>query len=247
MEPPAFGPADTMVTHGPGAARSSRVVTGGVTGTIGYFVDGRETGRERFEILHHAEGHVLRAVCEIDDEALLRDVTVSMDADWHARDGFCRIVKAGAPYATMWFDVGDDSVRMAGRIGTRASDATVPTPARIPYLGLHPLQGDALIAAIRGTEDPGRFVGIAAVTNSVSPNGDKACGAVPLQIDVAYLGREALSVIAGDFAARRYAIRWRDDWPAADLWVRDSDFTFLRMRWDLVPTVYELTAVSELA
>lgn len=228
------------------AGMGARVVTGGVTGTIGYLTDGRDTGRERFEILHHADGHVLRAVCEIDDEALLRDVTLAMDADWRARDGFCRIVKAGIPYATMWFDIGDDSVRMAARVGTRARNVTLPTPTRIPYLGLHPLQGDALIAAIRGTEDPGRFIGIAAVTNSVSPNGDEACGAVPLRIDVAYLGREAISVVAGDFVARRYAIRWRDDWPAADLWVRDSDFTFLRMHWDQVPTVYELTSVATL-
>ncbi len=223
-----------------------RAVTGGVAGTIGYFTDGRETGRERFEILHHASGHVLRALCEIDDEALLRDVTLSMDADWRARDGFCRIVKAGAPLATMWFDVGDDAVRMSGRIGTRASDIIVPSRARIAYLGLHPLQGDALIAAIRGTDDPGCFIGIDAVTNSVSPNGDEACGAVPVRIDVAYLGCEEISVVAGDFAARRYAIRWRDDWPAADLWVRDADFTFLRMRWDQVPTVYELTALKEM-
>lgn len=244
MERPGSGPSD--MPGSPAAGIGSRVVTGGVTGTIGYFTDGWETGRERFEILHHVGGHVLRAVCEIDDEALLRDVTLSMDADWRARDGFCRIVKAGIPYATMWFDVGNDSVRMAARVGTLASDVTLATLARIPYLGLHPLQGDALIAAIRGTEDPGRFIGIAAVTNSVSPNGDEACGAVPLCIDVAYLGKEAISVVAGDFAARRYAIRWRDDWPAADLWVCDSDFTFLRMRWDQVPTVYELTSVATL-
>lgn len=86
MERHASGPADQPANHivsfGP------RVVTGGVVGTIGYFTDGRETGRERFEILHHAGGHVLRGSCEIDDEALRRDVTLSMDADWIALDGF---------------------------------------------------------------------------------------------------------------------------------------------------------------
>jgi hypothetical protein len=169
-----------------------------------------------------------------------------MDSEWRALDGFCRILKAGAPLAAMWFDVDDAAVRMAARVGTRVSDVVVPSLARIAYLGLHPLQGDALIAAIRGTDDPGRFIGIDAVTNSVSPNGDDACGAVPLRIDVAYIGSEPISVVAGDFAARRYAIRWRDDWPAADLWVRDTDFTFLRMHWDQVPTVYELTALKDL-
>ena len=230
-------------TPTPDAPRiAAPVVTGGVSGRIGYFTDGLETGRERFEILRHDGGHILRALCEIDDEALLRDVTLAMDADWRPIDGFCRLVKGGEPLATMWFDVGADAVRVFGRHG---AEQRLPTPGRLAYLGLHPLQGDALIAAIRGTDAPGRFVAIDAVTNSVSPNGDEGDRAVPVRIDVAYVGVEDISVVAGDFAALRYAVRWRDDWPAADLWVR-ADFTFLRMRWALVPTVYELTTLKDL-
>jgi hypothetical protein len=40
---------------------------------------GAEIGRERFEIVSHHDGHVLRAFCEMDDIGLLRDVTIALD------------------------------------------------------------------------------------------------------------------------------------------------------------------------
>lgn len=70
---------------------------------------------------------------------------------------------------------------------------------------------------------------------------------MPVRIEVAYIGEETISVIAGRFDAPRYAVRWREDWPAADLWVRGGDHLFLRMQWALVPTTYELTAFQELS
>lgn len=66
-----------------------------------------------------------------------------------------------------------------------------------------------------------------------------------MTIDVAYLGEETLTVPAGTFAARRYALRWDPSWPAADLWVRREDCVFLAMDWSHVAARYELTELTE--
>lgn len=218
-----------------------------ITGRIAYFAgDGRENGRERFELIAHGGGHTLRAFCEMDDAALTRDVTLALDQEWHPRDGFVRITKRGAEAASLWFDVGETEVRLTGSIdGTRIVSPALAMPGRLAYLGLHPLQGDAVIVQARGTDRPGDFVAIPCATNSVSPDGDEAVGLRPVTIDVAYHGEETISVAAGTFAARRYALRWDPAWPPADLWVRAHDCVFLKLYWSHVPATYELTELSE--
>jgi hypothetical protein len=218
-----------------------------LTGRIVYGApDGSETGHEQFDLSSHDGGHILRALCVLDDVALLRDVSLSMDRAWRPRDGYCRLVREGREDATLWFDVGADVVRVEGRIaGARLPSQIIKTDEQLTYLGLHPLQGDALIVQLRGVDRPGEFVPVAAITNSISPNGDEAVGACPVRIDVAYIGPCGISVLAGDFAARHYQVRWSDDWPPADLWVRQQDCLFLAMRWSHVPTTYELAAFTE--
>jgi hypothetical protein len=217
------------------------------TGKIAYrAADGREIGRERFELISHAQGgHVLRALCEMDALHLIRDVTLALDSGWRPIDGFCRITRFGTVIAAQWFAVGETSVRVNARVGGEAvPEQRVPTGGPLPYLGLHPLQGDALIVEARGISEVGRFLPIAAVTNSISPNGDEALGQEAMTIDVAYLGLEPISVAAGAFMARHYALRWRPDWPPADLWVRERDCVFLRMRWPLIDEWYELVDID---
>jgi hypothetical protein len=217
------------------------------SGWIAYrAADGRSVGRERFELVTHGGGHVLRAMCEMDEIGLLRDVTIATDADWRPLDGFCRLTRAGAVIATHWFTVGGTSVDVATQAGGGGMTVQrVETDDRVPYLGLHPLQGDALIVEARGMHAIGEYLPVAAVTNSISPNGDEAPGAQMMAIEVAYLGIEPIRVAAGDFAARRYALRWRVDWPPADLWVRERDCVFLCMRWPLIETWYELERLDE--
>eukprot|EP01037_Dinobryon_pediforme_P032438 gene32438-37378_t len=155
--------------------RTAVMRTGHISGRIQYLAgDGRETGRERFELIGSPAGVTLRAFCEMDDVALTRDVTLAMDAQWRPLDGFCRISRHGAREAALWFDVGAHDVRLNGWIGgARAEQASLALAGPLVYLGLHPLQGDALIVNARGIEQPGVFVPIACATNSISPDGDE--------------------------------------------------------------------------
>lgn len=222
-------------------------IESGICGAIAYrAADGAIVGRERFELLSHAGGHVLRALCEIGDTGLVRDVTLAMDPAWLPLDAFLRLTGDGAPLASLFFDVRDDGVTLAGTVAGRPiAGARLATSSRLPYLGLHPLQGDALIVVLRGADRPGTFVGIDAATNSISPDGDQAPGLTGLVIEVAFIGDETVTVAAGSFAARRYALRWRPDWPVADLWVQRDRPVFLKMVWPLVPTWYELVSLRD--
>lgn len=218
-----------------------------VSGRIAYRSNaGPDTGSERFELVSHPGGHILRAFCDLAAIGLLRDVSIAFDANWRPVDGFCRIIKAGSLAATSWFCIEPGAVDIETRLaGAGRLRQHLPQSAPLAYLGLHPLQGDALIALVRGIGEPGRFVTIAALTNSTAPNGDEGLTGTPVAIDVAYIGDEEITVAAGSFAARRYALRWRADWPAADLWVRAVDGVFLLMRWSLIDEWYELVDVRE--
>ena len=218
-----------------------------ISGRIVYLSDkGRESGREQFDLIKLQDGVTLRAFCEMDEIALTRDVTLTMDPVWRPLDGFCRITKRGKREASLWFDIGRRDVRLNAWIdGQRVEQVTLDLPERLVYLGLHPVQGDALIVNARGIERPGEFVTIDCVTNSISPDGDEAVGARPISIDVAYLGGEMLTVTAGTFQARHYALRWDPAWPVADLWVRQQDCVFLRLDWTHVSARYELVELTE--
>jgi hypothetical protein len=218
-----------------------------VNGEIAYrAADGSEVGREYFDLSSHRGGHVLRAQCVLNDVQLIRDVTLSMGPDWLPKDGYCRIDRNGHTEATGWFRVDADGVRMDQSLnGEALPQIFLPTDGPLPYLGLHPLQGDALIVERRGNEAPGEYRAVEAMTNSISPNGDEAVGAQRLHIDVAYVGTQDLSVAAGAFAARHYLLRWREDWPPAELWVRAQDNLFLMMRWPMISTWYELDRWEE--
>jgi hypothetical protein len=217
-----------------------------VAGRIAYRnAAGAETGHERFELVSHSGGHVLRALCDMAAIDLLRDVTLAMDANWRPIDGFCRIIKHGTRAAASCFALTPASVDITTFLGDDTClHQHIALSAPLDYLGLHPLQGDALIAQIRGTSAPGTFISIAAVTNSISPNGDEGLTGTTTTIDVAYLGDESLTVTAGTFAARRYQLRWRSDWPAADMWIEAATGVFLLMRWTMIEDWYELTALQ---
>lgn len=216
------------------------------TGLVAYHDGhGGSVGRERFEIARDAGGSTVRALCELDDIGLLRDMTLTLDPAGRPRDAFCRILKDGRTATTSWYHCEADAVVYEGVVeGERLSErfATDGPPA---YLGLHPIVGDALVAPLRGTDAPGEYRGIAGITYSVSPNGDEGLRPMRTVIDVAYVGEEPLTVAAGQFQARRHALRWREDWPPADLWTRDGDGLFLALRWSMIEPWYELVSVEE--
>ena len=215
-----------------------------VSGRIAYLgADGQSTGHERFELHEMPGGRLLRAWCVLTDAGLWREVSLAMDDAWRPRDGTCRLWHADGAMDLMTFAITADRVEVRQQ-GPHDGVQTIPTPTPLPYLGFHPLAGDALIVHQRGQDDPGTWRPVAAVTNSVSPHGEGAV-ATALAIDVAFVGSVPITVAAGSFAAWHYQLRWREDWLPADLWVRAGDGVFLRMDWAETGTGFELVALVE--
>lgn len=217
-----------------------------IAGKIAYRdAEGREVGRERFEIARLADGRTVRALCEMDDAGVLRDVSLSTNLDWTPRDAFCRVSHNGVTAGTTWFVVEPNVVTCEGVIaGMGRISQRTPRSTPLRYLGLHPLVGDAIITAQRGKDEPGVFRPIEGLTNSRSPNGDVGLYAMPVVIDVAYVGKEEVEVAAGRFLADHYQLRWSPDWPPADVWVQGEDCLFVKMTWSLIETWYELASLE---
>ncbi|GAB2693375.1 hypothetical protein [Aliiglaciecola aliphaticivorans] len=218
-----------------------------ISGRIAYWsADKVLLGQERFNLVRHAHGYSFRAFCEMDDLALLRDVTMSLNQYWLPIDGFCRLTSAGKVVAANWFSFHKDNVVVESEIGGlgRVSQKFDNQPA-YTYLGLHPLQGDALVTTQVDTSMPGEYVPVQGLTNSISENGDQGLIATPVTIEVAYLGNEELTVTAGTFDARKYALRWQPDWPPAYVWVKEGDYIFLKMKWQKIENWYELIELEE--
>jgi len=218
------------------------------SGTIQYRGPDGETGREWFQMIGHGDaGRTLRALCRMDDIDLWRDVSMSLDAASRPRDAFVRVTQAGIVQGSMLYTIQSDALELDGATAEHGRvSRRIALTEPLPYLGLHPLVGDALVALCRGTDAPGEFRTVHGYTNSSSPNGETGLLAVPTAIAAAYLGTEQVTTPAGIFAARHYQLRWQPQWPAADLMVSGDEALFLRLTWALNRSCYELVELHAL-
>ncbi|MET0137320.1 MAG: hypothetical protein ABW192_02940, partial [Sphingobium sp.] len=183
-------------------------------------------GRETFSATVHAQGRTLRALCEMDEARLHREVSWSVAPDWTPRDGFVRVMRDGVTIGSCWYRISGLVVECEGVTETHGRlsvQAVAADPIR--FLGTHPLAGDCAIAAIRGRSDPGCEIAVSSAVNSLAPLGDEGLDVQLLEPLVAYMGPETITVRAGTFDADRYTIRWSDTMPhVSDFWVHGDDF-----------------------
>ncbi|MEY3465178.1 MAG: hypothetical protein RL603_776 [Pseudomonadota bacterium] len=218
-----------------------------ISGHIDYVTRGVRTGCERFEMLPRADGgRTLRALCEMYDVDLTRDVSMNLDAQSRPVDAFVRVVQHGRVRGSSLFSVYPDELVCDGRLldhGQIRQRHALPAP--LVYLGLHPLVGDALITLARGTDAPGEFHTISSFTNSSSPDGNEGLLAVPSSIAVAYLGCERRRVPAGEFEVEHHALRWRPEWPEAHVWTHGPQALFVELTWSFNDARYVLMQLDE--
>ncbi|KQM22049.1 hypothetical protein [Novosphingobium sp. Leaf2] len=186
---------------------------------------GSEWGRESFSATLHSGGRTLRALCEMDDARLHREVTWSLDGNWMPRDGFVRLTRDGVRLASCWYHIEGAQAQCEGvtdEHGRISRHVSADRPIR--FLGTHPLAGDSVIAAARGVDDPGVERPITSAVNSLAHLGDEELDVRILEPLVTFIGYETITVAAGRFDARRYTIRWSDTMPhVTDFWVHAED------------------------
>lgn len=209
------------------------------TGRIVYRTAVGPCGHEVFAIDVRGDGRTIRAYCEMDEGALTRDASWTLDSGLRPVEGHVRVAMDGMQVGSSWYrctegDTECESLtRSMGRVSQRL-------PGRAAYLGLHPLVGDGMIALARGRDAPGEERMIESVTCSYDIKGESGLLALPITIGVTYVGPEEIEVAAGRFAADHYLLNWQAHWPPAKLWVTGEDAVFLRMSWEVSGRTYEL-------
>lgn len=194
-------------------------------GEIAYLGAGGEaTGRELFSVSVHADGSVtLRAQCEMDDDALVRDAILSLDAEGLPAEAFVRTVEQGRHIGSRWYRF----------------DAA-PRPR---FFGTHSLVNDGWLARLGAAMRAGerrRLDGL--ITCSLQANGGGAPALHETSAILAYVGEERVTRPAGDFNCRHWRVGY-GDYPPLDMWVTGPLDLLVAMEWRHLSARYELASL----
>ena len=127
------------------------------SGRINYIHDdGHERGREWFTVTTHQEGYrVVRAMCEMDDSQILRDVTFTLADDFKPVETYVRLVKAGKYKGSAWFTFEGDEAKCEswmtdlGRVSQKITVA-----GGVASFGPHPVLCDCFHTALYDHSNP---------------------------------------------------------------------------------------------
>lgn len=208
-----------------------------------YFRDGVEWGREWNVLTTHRNGNrTMRCLCEMDDRALLRDVTYTVDRDFRPRDCFNRVTIKDALVGTAWFRfagtrVEAESFTVAeGRV-SQVMDFPEPPISFMP----HPVALDISHWA-KIAPDPGRIQVCAPLpSSSPTPYGTTGPLIASRRLRVRFNGRQSITTRAGTFDCLHATYLKPDDSPILDMWCTDDDDrVMVRMDWPPEKSVFEL-------
>jgi hypothetical protein len=208
-----------------------------------------ERGREWFTVTVHGDGRrTMRAVCEIDDTEVLRDVTYSVDREWRPLDAFVRLIVKDTFMGSGWFRFADGYAECetftagAGRLSQR-----MLTIGRAPSFGAHPVACDIwhLPQFDHGT-GPGRRVFPGVLMSSLLPNGASGPllefypgGGLPIR----FHGRERVTVPAGSFETLHFSFD-REGRPPQHCWCTEDDYVIVKIYSELLRTTYQLVELN---
>jgi hypothetical protein len=219
-------------------------------GKILYLTDGiGEMGREFFSVTIQPNGErTLRAQCEMDDDRLLRDVVLTVDADWAPRDAFVRLTIAGQLVGSSWFNFADGHAECEGVLESAGRlRQHFKSSAPIESFGTHSLHNDAwVVARLRKFSGPLETFPLATFTCSTLPNGGSGPSLIPLEAGfsrIEDLGDERITVPAGAFTTRRIRI----DVPGVDdfeVWAGGEDCLPVKLRSKHLRQTYELVQIE---
>jgi len=171
---------------------------------------GVERGREHFTITVHADGRrTLRAYTEIDDAPnVMRDVTLSLGADWKPTDCFVRLSVGDQLMGTSWFQFTEAEAICEGyTVNEGRISQRYPLKAPLDAFGTHPIAADAwLTSIVDHSKGPHNGVYPNVLMCSLDHRG--ATGPMimrhPMGVKLAFVGKERITVAAGTFDALHF-------------------------------------------
>jgi hypothetical protein len=213
---------------------------------------GQERGREYFIVTHQIDDvMVMHTHSEIDDEPnVVRDVVLSLDKEWFPIDCSVRLTVGDQYEGTglMHFASGHAECETINRTGGRISQR-IETPARIRWLGSHPIIADAFCLRIYDlAKGPGREFYAHMMLTSPDHRGATGPMLYSLGFGLEFVGRERIAIALGSFDALHF--RYVDsagqlpvEHPPYDVWCTDDGhYMFLKGAvGGYMQTYYELT------
>ncbi|WP_350288886.1 hypothetical protein [uncultured Croceitalea sp.] len=216
----------------------------------------QERGREFFTLTTQSDDTVvMQAHCEIDDEPnVVRDVVLAMEKDGTPIDCSVRLSVGDKFEGSGWFRVTPEYAECEminvkdGRISQRIE---TETPAK--WLQAHPILGDGLLMKLY---DLSKGVGKQMITNFLLTSPDHRGATGPMlfkmaKMSIEYLGDEEVTVLAGTFKARHFAVgdtagSLLEEHPPYHVWVTaDDDYLLLKAgAAGYMQTHYELESVE---
>ncbi len=221
-----------------------------LTGRIGYFHrEHGETGRESFTITQHGDGaRTLRALCEMDDDQVLRDVTFTVARDWRPLDAFVRLTVKDRFVGSSWFRFDANGAECQGFTAAdgRCSQR-LETNGWPAYFGTHSLITDGWHAPFWRDAGPAEQT-LETLVCSHAANGATGPALSAGTARIVLLERGSLRVPAGEFAARHFTVKFGSFELPMHFWVTDdADHQLLRIEWDHLNAYYELLEYHERA
>ncbi len=218
-----------------------------VRGKILYLREGEETGREWFTVTKHGDGaRTFRAMCEMDDHELLRDVTYSVGPEWQPRDCFVRLSIHDQLVGTTWFRFDDNGgecegfTRAEGRISQR-----IDLGHRPPSFGAHPIICDIWHLSQFDKAGPKEQTLVNIMMSSNEPDGGSGPMLERRNLTIEYRGQKQLTVPAGTFTADHFAFKLKPPHPAhEELWCMGDDLIPLKIAYPIYNATYELAELE---
>lgn len=169
-----------------------------------------EFGREHFSVSVEDDGtRVLRCICEMDNVALIRDVTYTVDANFLPIDSYVRVSFEHKFVGSGWFRFTDSYVEgeaftaAEGRMSQR-----LETDGRAKLFGSHPICIDIWKCKHVAAANPGELQVLGnCVNSSAAAHGASGPLLARKSYDMYYRGPKQVEVGAGSFACQYFD--WR--------------------------------------
>ena len=213
-----------------------------------------ERGREWFDVTVEPDGtRTLRAKCEIDGSTvhntrLLRDVTLTLDANWLPQDAFVRISANDRFMGSSWFRFGEGFVECEGfTAGEGRFSQRVEVESWPRSFGAHPVVCDIWHLAGWDWSSPEKSQRWKTIMSSPLSSGASGPMIGKSGIHAEYLGKEKVTVKAGTFDTHHfvYPLTRTPGYTPEHIWYAGDDLLFVKLRWDHLKTTYELAEYRE--
>ena len=219
-----------------------------ISGIVEYVSDDDGvTGVEHFRMSKYADGgRHLRAYCEMHDDELVRDVSLTVDKEWRPRDAFVQVALnqtfvGSAHYTFAPCYVATQLHPAEGERGWHRHDLESPANG----FGSHSVQNDAWFYGafdrIRADAESVELPNV--VVCSRLANGGEAPNYHLTTQRHRYRGEASITTPAGTFVTRHYSFHF-DQWPPIHYWVHGDDYLLVQCRWDHLRQSYRLVDLN---